>query len=276
MDLIELVVSGGLHRTVILRRYSSSGDDVGRRVARELAAMRVAAAGGVSAPELVWVDENGIFEEEAIVISHVDGHTVTRPGGLDDWADQIAIAAAQIHSVTVDPETRRGLNDLERFVANCIAETEPPEKFMAHPFGVRLWERRQELLGSLGRSESTFVHADFWVGNTLWRDNRLVAVIDWEDAGFGDPLLDVADCANDMRFGGFDREADQFVSRYVQESGSDLASLPLWTIIAQTHPLPDIARWLPSFQAMGWPDMTVDELRERHRRMIERALAETR
>jgi hypothetical protein len=54
-----------------------------------------------------------------------------------------------------------------------------------------------------------------------------------------------------------------------------MKSLPLWNIIAQTHPFPDIAKWLPSFHAMGWPDITVDELRARHMNQIERALAET-
>jgi hypothetical protein len=65
------------------------------------------------------------------------------------------------------------------------------------------------------------------------------------------------------------------VDKYAAESSNDMKSLPLWNIIAQTHPFPDIAKWLPSFHAMGWPDITVDELRARHMNQIERALAET-
>ena len=36
------------------------------------------------------------------------------------------------------------------------------------------------------------LHGDYWPGNVLWQDGRLVAVIDWEDASLGDPLADLA------------------------------------------------------------------------------------
>jgi aminoglycoside phosphotransferase (APT) family kinase protein len=42
------------------------------------------------------------------------------------------------------------------------------------------------------RNPSALLHGDFWPGNTLWRDGQLMAIIDWEDAQFGDPLADVA------------------------------------------------------------------------------------
>jgi aminoglycoside phosphotransferase (APT) family kinase protein len=36
------------------------------------------------------------------------------------------------------------------------------------------------------------LHGDYWPGNVLWRDGRLVGVIGWEEAAFGDPLADLA------------------------------------------------------------------------------------
>ena len=36
------------------------------------------------------------------------------------------------------------------------------------------------------------LHGDYWPGNILWKDGRLAAVIDWEDACLGDPLVDLA------------------------------------------------------------------------------------
>src|SRR5438067_5191571 len=32
---------------------------------------------------------------------------------------------------------------------------------------------------SAARNERVLLHGDFWPGDTLWRDGRLVAVIDW-------------------------------------------------------------------------------------------------
>jgi aminoglycoside phosphotransferase (APT) family kinase protein len=36
------------------------------------------------------------------------------------------------------------------------------------------------------------LHGDYWPGNVLWHDGKIVAVIDWEDARLGDPLIDLA------------------------------------------------------------------------------------
>ncbi|MCI0397582.1 MAG: phosphotransferase [Chloroflexi bacterium] len=46
---------------------------------------------------------------------------------------------------------------------------------------------------------SVLLHGDFWPGNTLWQDGKLVAVIDWEDARSGDPLIDLAISRLDIR-----------------------------------------------------------------------------
>jgi aminoglycoside phosphotransferase (APT) family kinase protein len=35
------------------------------------------------------------------------------------------------------------------------------------------------------------VHGDYRVGNLIWRDNAILAVLDWEGAGIGDPLEDL-------------------------------------------------------------------------------------
>jgi len=273
IDQIEQLETSGQRRKLILRRYGPWAD--GGNLTREVAALSIAATGNVPVPELVWIDTDDIFSERAIVTTDMNGEAQTKPLGIGTWPEQLAIAAAQIHAVPLSKEGAKALGDLESFVQRCTSEMEPPVEFRAHPLGTRLWERRQELFESIGTGESMFVHADYWPGNTLWRDGHLVAVIDWEDAGFGDPMVDVADCTNDLRFIEMDDLADRFVDKYAAESSNDMKSLPLWNIIAQTHPFPDIAKWLPSFHAMGWPDITVDELRARHMNQIERALAET-
>jgi aminoglycoside phosphotransferase (APT) family kinase protein len=39
---------------------------------------------------------------------------------------------------------------------------------------------------------AVLLHGDYWPGNIMWRDGRLVAVVDWEDARLGDPMADLA------------------------------------------------------------------------------------
>ena len=43
-----------------------------------------------------------------------------------------------------------------------------------------------------GHDRRVLLHGDYWPGNVIWQDGRLVAVIDWEDACLGDPLADLA------------------------------------------------------------------------------------
>jgi thiamine kinase-like enzyme len=41
-------------------------------------------------------------------------------------------------------------------------------------------------------NQAALLHGDFWPGNILWKNGRLTAVIDWEDAALGDPVADFA------------------------------------------------------------------------------------
>jgi aminoglycoside phosphotransferase (APT) family kinase protein len=50
---------------------------------------------------------------------------------------------------------------------------------------VSAWPQTQQ-------NEQVLPHGDYRPGNVLWRHGKLVAVINWEDASVGDPLLDLA------------------------------------------------------------------------------------
>jgi aminoglycoside phosphotransferase (APT) family kinase protein len=41
------------------------------------------------------------------------------------------------------------------------------------------------------REDRVMVHGDYRVGNLIWREGEIVAVLDWEGAGIGDPLEDL-------------------------------------------------------------------------------------
>ena len=87
----------------------------------------------------------------------------------------------------------------------------------------------------------TLVHADFRTGNYVVEDGELTAVLDWEFAGFSDPLEDLgwmlAPC---WRFGVQDHDAGGIGSRaafldgYEAEAGRRVPRecLPYWEIMA--------------------------------------------
>jgi aminoglycoside phosphotransferase (APT) family kinase protein len=73
------------------------------------------------------------------------------------------------------------------------------------------------------------LHGDFWPGNVLWEDGRLVAVLDWEDAAIGDPLADVANARLELLWAGGAEAKEEFTRRYRSlVPGVDLTDLPHW------------------------------------------------
>ncbi len=275
-DLLEIRSAVGVSRLAVLRRYGDwyddddAADDVARR---ETAALSAAGDAGVPVPELIWTDTGGIFEETAVVISYIHGSPYFLPRDSRDWIEQLAWAMASVHEVPVTVDLRAILLDHSKEMSDRMAESEPSARFMENPLGVPLWELRRKLMEVHASTETVFLHSDLWPGNTLWRNEQLVAVIDWEDAGIGDPALDVAYCANELRYLGWEDLADQFIAAYRSITGRSLGSLPLWTVTALIRPLPDIARWMPSWRAMGL-DVEADNIRANWKRVAERAIAD--
>ena len=84
------------------------------------------------------------------------------------------------------------------------------------------------------------LHADFRTGNYLVEKGELTAVLDWEFAGFGDPLEDLGwMLGRYWRFGTYEREAGGIGSRealfsgYEAEAGHaiDRAAVPYWEVM---------------------------------------------
>jgi aminoglycoside phosphotransferase (APT) family kinase protein len=85
------------------------------------------------------------------------------------------------------------------------------------------------------------VHSDFRTGNFLVEDGGLTAVLDWEFAGFSDPLEDLGwMLAKCWRFGAYELEAggigsrEAFLAGYEAEAGRpvDRAAVPYWEVMA--------------------------------------------
>lgn len=259
------------NKKVVLRRYGPWGKPGKDHPAPvEAHALELASRHGVPVPDVVWVDHDSLFAEPTIVISYIDGEPLTLPDDPISWADQLAKAAAAIHSVPLNQTDHDVIEHLTPG-GNDDGVTVPDE-LVRHRLGPELWKVVLERRESLLPETDCFLHADFWPGNTLWREGRLIAVVDWEHPGIGDPALDIAYAAMDMRCVGHDQAADRFIATYKAASGRDLPNLGYWTAISLCRPMPDIGRWHPSYVAFGH-QITVEQLRARHEGLIRLELA---
>jgi len=63
----------------------------------------------------------------------------------------------------------------------------------------------------------SLVHDDYRMGNFVWREGRIMAVLDWERAFIGDPMADVA--FTRMGLGGWCSIDGEMARRYTEKSG---------------------------------------------------------
>jgi aminoglycoside phosphotransferase (APT) family kinase protein len=115
------------------------------------------------------------------------------------------------------------------------------------------------------------VHGDYWPGNVLWRDGKLVGVIDWEvgvidweEAAFGDPMADLANVRLELVWHFATAVMDMLTHEYLAlRPGVGIATLPVWDLRAalracdfalETLPLPaeQIERCAPRTGSSPW------------------------
>jgi aminoglycoside phosphotransferase (APT) family kinase protein len=112
------------------------------------------------------------------------------------------------------------------------------------------------------RNPSVLLHGDYWPGNVLWRDGVLVGVIDWEDAGSGDPLSDVGNSRLEILWAFGIDAMRAFTEHYQALTSWDVTNLPYWDLCAALR-----LRRFPDWAA----NAAVETMRERYRWFIAQA-----
>jgi Ser/Thr protein kinase RdoA (MazF antagonist) len=99
-----------------------------------------------------------------------------------------------------------------------------------------------------GVNRCVLLHGDYWPGNVIWHDGRLVAVIDWEDARLGDPLADLATARVELlcRYG--DEAMERFTHQYLAARHDTIGplrldSLALWELYVSAAALATMGDW---------------------------------
>jgi aminoglycoside phosphotransferase (APT) family kinase protein len=93
------------------------------------------------------------------------------------------------------------------------------------------------LLPNIQPVQPTLVHLDYWPGNVLWDQDQITAIVDWEEAAYGDPAIDVAYCRMEMYLSGWGDVADEFLETYEREADRQVANLGFWELAAAARPM---------------------------------------
>lgn len=271
MDVLQIREKSGTEFKVVLRRrttWSQGNTDIA--ASAEFKVLEHLRQSNIPAPEPVWFDENDVFSEPAMLISFIEGGPLQSPDDPINYAEQFALALVKLHSVPLNAEIERLLTDFNAHETKLMTMEQPPDRVAKHKLGERLWSNQRGEIARTPLADSVFAHSDYWPGNTMWKDQHLVAIVDMEEVGLGDPAIDVATAVVNLRYEEWgELAAKRFIEVYQGETGRSLKTLKYWMLRELRKPMPDIKIWLDSFQEMSSrSDITVDELRAIHSKLI--------
>jgi aminoglycoside phosphotransferase (APT) family kinase protein len=158
----------------------------------------VALAGSGVAPEPVHFDAG---DPAVVVMTRVRGSS--RPADELSETDAAILGRAhrQVHGR--GPKARRPLSHggvraacaSLRHGLGASGENEEPAVLVAAWTAARAWVGEVDVEGILTPRTHCFSRGDPNLTNYLWSDDGVVALVDWEDSGGSDPVLELADLA---------------------------------------------------------------------------------
>ena len=251
---------------LVLRRYDPARDECGAvKARREYKALELLQRHGVPVPPPLLLDETGdMLGTPGIVTEFVAGRQIEPPIEAPLWgklAETNARMLAQVHRTPLTESDKRWLMNDNVEVAWFIKDGAMPDYMRRDADGERVWQLVNAHWNQRTPTPDRFQHTDYWSGNILWQGDAISAIVDWEEAGYGDAEGDVAYARMEYFLEGLPAAADTFLRVYQAETGWDTPNLALMELAASARVMTDPAGWF-----------TRPHMEERFRRFVAAAI----
>jgi aminoglycoside phosphotransferase (APT) family kinase protein len=244
--IIEAWLKDGNAYKVVVRRYKVFGNyDRGEKAGREFKTLELLNRYQAPTPRPLLLDESGdTLGSPGIVVSFVPGRlkmdTISDPM---DWARKLAYTLANIHSIPCGEEEQSFLLKGNAEATWFLNFEGPPTYLQEYPGGSEVWRILRDHFPKIQTVPPVLLHIDYWSGNILWYENEISAVIDWEEAAYGDPAVDVGYALMNMILMGLPEAANELLEIYESETGTILQNLGFWELAAAVRPMTDPQDW---------------------------------
>lgn len=246
-NLLEFSLPGGGAKQIVLKCYIGKGAP--GRMSREFSALQWLIQRGILVPEPIFQDAKGVHLGKPCIImtGYISGQCVMAPHNTQDclsWSAKIAGLLVDIHKIPC-PTREMSWLDANSEALWFLKSPSIPEYMRDHPDGNRVWKAISRQIPNLLLTQSVLTHFNYWSGNILWAGRQIAAIIDWEEAGCGDPAIDIAYCRMGMILQGFPGAADKFVNTCQTLSGYDVAIFCLFGELAPAvRPMVSPSAWI--------------------------------
>jgi aminoglycoside phosphotransferase (APT) family kinase protein len=220
---------------IVLRQHGEVDRRLNPNIARdEFRLLTVLTDAGLPVPKPIYIDDSPtITDIPYIVIEFIEHEPFDETSITVQQIHQTARALCDIHQVNLPSHDLSFLPDL----------TDAIQSRLSQPLALKTKHIQEALIHALPRlhlNDKVLLHGDYWLGNILWRDRNMVAVIDWEDAILGDPLSDFGKSRLELLWAGGVDAMNTYTDHYFAVmSHLDPISLPFWDLYG--------ALWLSDF-----------------------------
>ncbi len=252
--LIDIEFEDKASEKIVFRRYNLENGDCENKARREYAALKMMHPGKLAVPEPILLDADGtLMGSPGIVTRYVPGMVIDVDTNPQAWVAgvlRLATTLAQIHTTAIDATIKPLLMDGNAEIVWFLNHGTVPEYMSKYPDGAVIWHAVAELWQHKQPVQPGLLHLDIWSGNILWQGNSIAAIMDWEEAAYGDPGIDVGYCRMEYFLIDQEEAAEEFLRQYEREAGHPVENLPLWELAAAVRPL--YGDYLTSAHMLGY------------------------
>ena len=243
IHLVEIERADGSRLCRVVRRHGEGDRAVNPEVAADEARLLALLAGeGLPVPRVHLLDRSGeILPTPYLVIDFLPGDWLAPPASLEARTHPPADALARIHAFAAEDPRLAFLRRRDPLCRAELAQAQAPAEDRTLERRLRTALAEREPLPAGGRP--CLLHGDFWPGNWLWQDGRLSALLDWEDAGLGDPLIDLAQARLELVWAWGGAAAERFTARYAALRPFAAGALPAYDLWASLRALLRYGDW---------------------------------
>ncbi|MGE7762368.1 phosphotransferase family protein [Peribacillus sp. NPDC097895] len=264
---LEALQSRGQNIRMVVRQHGDN--DLKRNpniAADEHKLLRVLKAAGLPVPTPYYFDQSGeFFSKPCVIIEFIDGKPEFTPSNLKEYIFQLATNLAKIHRVDCSNLDLSFLPILENTYVEMLNKVILDET-------LNLSLIRDLLKSSMpipSLNKEVILHGDYWPGNILWKEDKLVSIIDWEDSGLGDPLADLANSQLEILYHFGMQAMNDFTNQYkCMMSEVNFTNLPYWQLFAALR--------LSTFPEWGLEKSKENNWRKRHKTFVHQAINQIR
>jgi aminoglycoside phosphotransferase (APT) family kinase protein len=278
MDVLSIEGADGTRTTVSLRRFTRDNrSSQPEHVAHEYRVLQLVERAGIAAPRPLLLDAEGrLCGVPAIVLTYLPGRPLYHPTDVMSWARELAKALLTVHAVTPQQFDLSWLSVHLRDGIRAELGRRGAFTRAAGPLALEVHAALEAEIDRIDWPEATFVHDDFWPGNTVWQRGRLTGVIDWTHAEVGDPRTDVSQCRIDLSLILNLDAAEAFLSAYQSMAPRPLPQVWYFDLFRGLRALLSYEHWLEGYHDAGLSYVTAPFFRQRIEAFLREALEKRR